>query len=245
MGKVKTFFRNMFSEESRPFCSAVVLAAGNSVRMGEDKIEMASGSLPVFIRTLKVFEAVEAVDEIILVTREDRMEALAEEVKNYGLTKVRSVVAGGKTRPESSLAGVTAASPEAKIIAIHDCARPFVSERIITECIEAANQYIAAAPAVPCTDTLKVIDGEYLSGTVDRAKLCRIQTPQVFQADIIKGALSYVVKNQLPVTDDTSAVEYMGYRTRLIEGDVDNIKLTTPEDLIFANAILKKRGEAE
>lgn len=241
MEKVKS----LFSDGSRPFCSAVILAAGNSVRMGEDKIEMASGSVPVFIRTLKVFEAVEAVDEIVLVTREDRMEALAQEVKDYGLTKVRSVIAGGKTRAESSLAGVTAVSPEAKIIAVHDCARPFVSERIITESIEAADRYYAAAPAVPCTDTLKVIDGEFMHGTMDRTKLCRIQTPQVFHADIIKGALSYVVKNQLPVTDDTSAVEYLGYKTRIIEGDSDNIKLTTPEDLIFAKAILRKRGEAE
>ena len=247
LSKVKDLterLRKLFpNEEKRPYCAGVVLAAGNSVRMGENKIEMCSGSMPVFIRTLKVFENAETIDETVLVTREDRIEALAEEIKKYGLKKVKCVISGGNTRAESSLAGALAVSRQTEVIAIHDCARPFVTEKVINDVVTAAARYNAAAPAIPCVDTLKIRDGDFSKGTADRESLCRIQTPQAFRADLIKGALTCAIKKGLPVTDDTSVAEYMGFRTRLVDGDPDNIKLTTKKDLVFARAILEARGE--
>ena len=103
---------------------------------------------------------------------------------------------------------------------------------------------MAAAPAIPSTDTLKAVDENgFVTGTVDRASTLRVQTPQVFSADVIKGALSKAVKDGLTLTDDCSAVEIMGIRTKLVEGDAENIKLTTPDDVMIAAAILKRRGE--
>lgn len=226
-----------------PVFSAVILAAGNSTRMGQDKVELRIGGEPVLVHTVRAFESSELVNEIVLVTREDRVQELADQVKEYGFAKVRAVIAGGKTRAESSLAGVMAVSKKAKLISIHDCARPFVTEKLIRETACAARDFYAAVPVVPVTDTMKFRSGEYLGDTVDRDALCAIQTPQIFHADLIKGALTYVVKNRLPVTDDSSAASYLGFRTRMVEGDRDNIKLTTPDDIAFAEAILKNRGE--
>ena len=226
-----------------PVFSAVILAAGNSTRMGQDKVELRIGGEPVLVHTVRAFESSELVNEIVLVTREDRVQELADQVKEYGFAKVRTVIAGGKTRAESSLAGVMAVSKKAKLISIHDCARPFVTEKLIRETACAARDFYAAVPVVPVTDTMKFRSGEYLGDTVDRDALCAIQTPQIFHADLIKGALTYVVKNRLPVTDDSSAASYLGFRTRMVEGDRDNIKLTTPDDIAFAEAILKNRGE--
>ena len=222
-------------------CSAVILAAGSSTRMGRDKVEILAGGEPVVARTVRAFEESDLIDEIVLVTREDRLEELAEVVSSGGFKKIKSIVAGGKTRQESSMAGVMAVSPKAKLIAIHDCARPFVTGKVIADTVMAAHESYAALPVISCSDTMKLKDGEYLGKTVDRDSLLRVQTPQIFRSDLIKGALTYVVKNRLPVTDDSSALAYLGFRTRAVEGDPDNIKLTTPEDMFFAEAILKKR----
>ena len=238
--KIRRLFR---SSEYVPKCSAVILAAGNSTRMGEDKIEMTTGGVPVIVRAVRAFEESDDIDEIILVTREDRVAEIAELVSGYGFSKLKSVISGGNTRVESSLAGVLAVRHSAELIAIHDCARPFVTGKIIHDAVTTAYRYYAACPVIPCTDTMKIMENGFLGGTVDRESLCRIQTPQIFNADLIKGALTYAVKNSLPVTDDTSAMEYLGYRTRIVDGDAENIKLTTPDDLIFADAIVGKRGE--
>ena len=227
-------------EKAPPFFSAVILAAGNSTRMGQDKIELSPGGIPVVVRAVRAFEESELVSEIILVTRWDRIQELADQIKEYGFQKMKAVIAGGSTRAESSLAGVLAADRNAKLIGIHDCARPFVSQRVIRDTACAARDYYAALPVVPVTDTVKLRDGDFLGELVDRESLCVIQTPQIFKADLIKGALTYVVKNHLPVTDDSSAVAYMGVKTRMVEGDRENIKLTTPEDMVFAEAIINK-----
>ncbi|MDO5445355.1 MAG: 2-C-methyl-D-erythritol 4-phosphate cytidylyltransferase [Eubacteriales bacterium] len=232
-------------EKQPPIFSAVILAAGNSTRMGQDKIELSPGGIPVVVRAVRVFEESELVSEIILVTRGDRIQELADQIKGYGFQKVKAVIAGGATRAESSLAGVLATDKNAKLIGIHDCARPFVSQRVIRDTACAARDYYAALPVIPVTDTIKIKDGDFLGNLVDRETLCSIQTPQIFKADLIKGALTYVVKNNLPVTDDSSAVAYLGIKTRMVEGDRENIKLTTPDDLVFAEAIIRHREEME
>ncbi len=230
-------------EGERSFCTAVIVAAGSSQRMGSDKIFAALGGWPVLVRSIRAFEDNELVDEIIVVTREEKLQQVADLVKKYELHKVSKVILGGKTRVESCLAGVSEAEHRAGLIAIHDGARPLVTQRVIRETIRAAEAHYAAVPVVPSTDTLKLLDGEgVVSGTVDRAAIFRVQTPQVFRADLIKGALTAAMQRDLPITDDCSAMELMGIKTHTVPGDEDNIKLTTPRDFVVAEAILKNRG---
>jgi 2-C-methyl-D-erythritol 4-phosphate cytidylyltransferase len=231
-------------EEKPPICSAVIVAAGSSQRMGSDKLMKKLGAMPVLARTILAFENCPLVDEIIIVTRRDRLEEIADLCHKNGLHKVRQVVSGGATRMESALAGVSAVRHGAELIAIHDGARPLVTQDVITRCIYAAQKYRAAVPVVPSTDTLKAVDGEgYVLGTVDREKTVRVQTPQVFEADLIKGALTKAVTLNLPLTDDCSAMEMMGIKTFVVEGDPENIKITTPEDLVMVRAIVESRGD--
>ncbi len=231
-------------EKKAPVCSAVIVAAGSSQRMGSDKIMAKLGAMPVLARTILAFENNPLVDEIIIVTRTEKLEEIAKLCHDNGLHKVRQVVSGGATRMESALAGVSAVRRGAELIAIHDGARPLVSQELITRTILAALEYRSAAPVIASTDTLKAVDGNgMITGTVDRAFTVRVQTPQVFDADLIKGALTKAVEKGAVLTDDCSAMDMMGVRTRTVEGDPDNIKITTPNDLIVARAIVESRGD--
>ena len=237
--------RRLFRKKQKePHCSVVVVAAGSSERMGSDKMLMTLGAKPVIIRTLMAFQQSPMVDDIVVVTRQEKIMGLADMIKLYDISKVTQVISGGATRMESALAGVSAVKEGAKLIAIHDGARPLVTQGVIRRVVEAANEHMAAVPAVPCVDTLKQVNQEgVVIGSVDRSSVVRIQTPQVFDADLIKGALSRAVEKNLPLTDDCSAMEMMGVKTYVVEGDAGNIKLTEPDDMILAEAILKNRGE--
>ena len=238
---------NLFKKDKKtvePHCSAVIVAAGSSERMGSDKLMMKLGELPVLVRTLKAFQASPLVDEIIVVTKMEKLQEIADLCKEYGIEKVNRVIAGGRTRTESALAGVSEVQPAAKLIAIHDGARPLVTEDLILRTVHAAAEHMAAAPAVKCVDTLKAVDENgCMIGTVDRETTVRIQTPQVFRAEIIKGALTKAVEKGIMLTDDCAAAEMMGVHAKTVLGDEDNIKITTPRDLLFAAEILKERGE--
>lgn len=239
---------NLFkkNEKIEPHCSAVIVAAGSSERMGGDKLMMKLGKIPVLVRTMQAFQASPLVDEIIVVTKLEKLEETADLCKEYGIEKVNRVIAGGNTRTESALCGVSEVSPNAKLIAIHDGARPLVTVDLIQHTVTAAAEHIAAAPAVACVDTLKAVDAEgCIIGTVDRNTTLRIQTPQVFRAEIIKGALTKAVEKGMVLTDDCAAAEMMGVKTKTVPGDEDNIKITTPRDLLFAAEILKERGEVQ
>lgn len=239
--KLKKLFRR---KQKFPHCSVVIVAAGSSERMGSDKMLMTLGSKPVIIRTLMAFQQSPMVDDIVVVTRPEKIVAIADMIKLYDISKVTQVISGGATRVESSLAGVSAVHKGAKLIAIHDGARPLVSQELIERVIQGANEHISAVPAIPSTDTLKMVDSEgVIIGPVNRDTVVRVQTPQVFDADIIKGALTKAVQKRLTVTDDCSAVDMMGFSTYTVEGDTGNIKLTLPEDMVLAEAILKSRGE--
>ncbi len=231
--------------EKLPRCSAVIVAAGLSQRMGGDKLSMELEGVPVLLRTLRAFEQSPLIDEIVVVTRMDKLEETAELCKNGGITKTSQIVCGGKTRAESALAGVSATKKSAELIAIHDGARPLVSSDLILRTIYAAEEYLAAVPVVSSTDTLKLLDEKgNVAATVDRERTLRVQTPQVFKADLIKGALTSVVKSELAVTDDSAAVERLGVKTRAVQGDAENIKITSPQGRLIAAAILKSRGES-
>lgn len=228
----------------RPFCSMVVAAAGNSSRMGEDKLLLEIGGMPVIIRTLLAFEKCEAVDEIIVVTREDLIEKCAALCMEYGIEKANKFLIGGSDRLHSALAGVMEASEEAKLIGIHDGARPFVTGELIENVVQCAAKFDAAAPAVPVNDTIKLAADGVVEATPVRDNVFAVQTPQVFLPDIIKCALTAAAENELAITDDCSAVEELGMPVRLVTGDADNIKLTTPRDIDLGRIILRQR-EAE
>ena len=231
-------------KEETPHCSAVIVAAGSSQRMGSDKLLHNLGIMPVLARTLLVFQDCELVDEIVVVTRMEKLEEVAELCKKYRIEKASKVICGGATRMESALAGVSEVKKKAKLIAIHDGARPLVNVELIENTVRAAAKYKAAVPAIKSVDTLKLAeDGETVTGSLDRELVLRVQTPQVFDADLIKGALTFAAEKKLPLTDDCSAVELMGVKARIVPGEEDNIKLTTPRDMLFAAAILKDRGE--
>ena len=239
--KLKELFKKT---EQRNTCSAVIVAAGNAQRMGADKVMLELGCMPVLARTLLAFQNCDAIDEIIVVTRMEKVEEVASLCKKYGVTKAGKVIRGGKTRMESALAGVSEVRSGAKLIAIHDGARPFVTDEVIRRTLDAAAAYMSAVPVIRSTDTLKAIDEDGLiTGSVDRERTVRVQTPQVFNADLIKGALTKAVSDGLTLTDDCSTIEIMGIKTHTVDGDEDNIKLTTPRDLQLGELILKTRGD--
>lgn len=239
----KKFLNRFRTNTKTPHCSAVILAAGSSTRMGTDKSVLTLDGIPVIIRAVQAFEKHDLVDEIIVVTKEESVPMIADLCAQYALKKVRRVMAGGATRAESSLIGVTAVDKKAEYIAIHDGARPLISQKVITDALYAARDYHAAVPVIPSTDTLRMVENGFIGGDVDRDSVIRIQTPQIFDADLIKGALTYAVDKNVTVTDDSSAVRLTGFKIKTVEGDVNNIKLTTPEDVPVAEAILKEGGD--
>ena len=239
----KKFLNRFRTNTKTPHCSAVILAAGSSTRMGTDKSVLTLDGIPVIIRAVQAFEKHDLVDEIIVVTKEESVPMIADLCAQYALKKVRRVMAGGATRAESSLIGVTAVDKKAEYIAIHDGARPLITQKVITDALYAARDYHAAVPVIPSTDTLRVVENGFIGGDVDRDSVIRIQTPQIFDADLIKGALTYAVDKNVTVTDDSSAVRLTGFKIKTVEGDVNNIKLTTPEDVPVAEAILKEGGD--
>lgn len=227
-----------------PKCSVVIVAAGKSERMGSDKILANVCGMPVIARTMLAFEKSDYVDEIIVVTAAEKIKVIADVCKKYSVSKASKVISGGRTRTESALAGVSAVKKNAALIAIHDGARPFVSDSVIRECVCTAAKYKAAVPVIKNTDTVKMINGKnVVTETLDRDRVVRVQTPQVFDSDIIKGALTFVAKKELTLTDDSMAVELMGFPVMTVPGSEDNIKLTTPHDYITAEQIMKNRGE--
>ncbi|MBE7016755.1 MAG: 2-C-methyl-D-erythritol 4-phosphate cytidylyltransferase [Ruminococcaceae bacterium] len=223
------------------FCSAVVVAAGNSSRMQQDKLLMNIGGKSVIERSLEALNNSPSIDEIIIVTREDRLEEMAIIAQNAGIDKLSKVVIGGSTRTESALAGVSEANKRAKIICIHDGARPFVTEEIICSCVHQAVLYNAACPAIPVKDTIRLVKDGVAVQTPPREETFAVQTPQAFNSDIIKAALCTAVRDGKTYTDDCAAVEAMGVKIRVVQGSEDNIKVTTPLDIPLAESIAEKR----
>lgn len=220
-------------------CGAVIVAAGTASRMGGiDKVMAELDGKPMIFRTVQTFQDCDAVSEIVIVTRPDLIIPITNLTKN--MEKVKIVVAGGKSRQESVGLGLNALSDKVKLAAIHDGARPLVTWQVIDRAIRAANSYGAAAPAVPVKDTIKVVTGGIVKNTPDRATLQAVQTPQVFDIDLLRGALKKAEKDGSQVTDDCSAVELMGFSVKIVEGDERNIKVTTPMDLKIAELLLEE-----
>ena len=220
-------------------CGAVIVAAGTASRMGGiDKVMAPLNGEPMIVRTVRTFQACDAVKEIVIVTREDLITKITSLCGKFD--KVQAVVVGGKDRAESVKSGLRMLSKAVKLVAVQDGARPLITEAVIDRTIRAAHTYGAAAPAVPVKDTVKVVAGGIVSSTPDRNTLKAIQTPQVFDFDLLKGALKKAFEDGAAITDDASAVELLGYKVKIVEGDEHNIKVTTPTDLRIAELLLEE-----
>lgn len=218
-------------------CSAVVVAAGSSSRMGMDKILAPLAGEPVIIHTLRAMEQAPSVAEVVLVTREERLVELAQLCRQFGLSKVGKIVRGGSTRTESVYLGAMETDRSAAVIAVQDGARPLVSTALIEKTIAQAKKSGAAAPAIPLKDTVKIARDGVVEQTPDRESLYAVQTPQVFEASLLKAALKQAMEDGAAVTDDCSAVERLGMKVVLVAGEERNIKLTTPVDLMLAECL--------
>lgn len=230
-------------QKKKPLCSAVILAAGSGSRFGSDKIFAHLQGIPVLAYCLSTFEACPQISEIIVVTAETKIIPVAELCDKYNITKASKIICGGETRLESALSGVSETDPKAKLIAIHDGARPLVTKKIITEAIRGAELNMAAVPAVAVRDTVKLAAGSRVSQTPERDSVFAIQTPQVFVPELIKGALTNALQESLTIYDDAQALELLGVPVFLTPGSEENIKITTPLDLMLAETILKFRRE--
>lgn len=214
-------------------CTAVIVAAGSSSRMnGVDKVMADLGGKPVIWYAVRAFDIHPSISEMIVVTRQELVEPIAKLCADSGFSKVRLVVVGGETRMDSVLIG--AAQARCPWIAVHDAARPLVPQRVITDAVMKAVEFGAAAPAIPVKDTIKTAENGAVTSTPPREKLFAIQTPQVFDADLLRAALEQAIKDEAAVTDDCSAVERIGMRVFLSDGAEENFKITTPADLKLA-----------
>ncbi len=220
------------------YCGAVIVAAGSASRMeGADKIMAEIAGKPVICHTVKAFQDCDAIREIVIVTREDLLMAVMDACAAF--PKVTAVVTGGKDRAESVNNGLNALSTKVKVAAIHDGARPLIDWQTIDRVVRAGSTYGAAAPAVPVKDTVKVVAGGIVKETPDRSALQAVQTPQVFDFDLIRGALVKAREDDIKLTDDCSAVEHMGMSVKIVKGEERNIKITTPMDLKIAQMLLE------
>lgn len=220
------------------YCGAVIVAAGNASRMGGiDKVMAELDGEPMIVRTVRTFQTCEAIREIVIVTREDLIMPIMTLCADFD--KVKAVVVGGASRAESVLMGLSALSAQVKLAAIQDGARPLVTHAVIDRTVRAAHSYGAAAPAIPVKDTIKVVTGGVVSNTPDRKTLQAVQTPQVFDLELLKGALKKAFQDKAEITDDCSAVERLGMSVKIVEGDERNIKVTTPLDLGIAKLLLE------
>ena len=231
------------TEKDNILVSAVIVSAGNSTRMGGiNKQFLSIDSIPVIVRTISVFEKTEAIDEIVVVTRESDIEDVKELINEYDFKKVSYVVAGGETRQLSVYNGVINTSSQADYIAIHDGARPLVTEKVITDTLEMAVKFGAAATGVKIKDTVKQVDDNNdIVATPDRTYLRFIQTPQIFNKSLYLDAVNNV-ENSRDFTDDCILIEEYGKTIKFVDGDYENIKITTPEDVELALNYIKKRG---
>lgn len=234
------FFFRRRKKETAPVCSAVVVAAGTSSRMGFDKVLADVGGLPVIVRCLRSFQEAPGVAEVVVVTRTDLVPEIARLCQDYGLTKVTKVIRGGENRTQSARLGTLECDPQAKLIAIHDGARPFVTVQVIEDAIAQAAVNGAAAPAVPVKDTIKTARDGLVERTLDRSELYAVQTPQVFDGDLIRAALQKALDDGAELTDDCAAVERLGMKVVLTPGDERNIKLTTPTDLLIGELLAEE-----
>lgn len=223
---------------------ALIAAAGKGKRMNTriSKPFILISGKPILAYTLEKFEKCKLIDKIYLVVSPEEKEICHKNIiLKYNFSKVQELVDGGETRQDSIYNGLKALDKDADIVVIHDGARPLVEESIIQDSIEKAQEYGAAITVIPIKDTVKKSENNFfISKTLNREEIWRAQTPQTFKYDIILSAYHQAYKDKHLATDDAAIVESYGYKVKLIIGSEENIKITTPFDLIVADIFLKK-----
>lgn len=226
------------------FVSAIIVSAGSSSRMGGvNKQFLEIGGIPVIAHSIKAFMNCNLIDEILVVTREEDISTIKQLAEKYDFSKVTAIVSGGETRQRSVINGLKMISDKADYIAIHDGARPLVTEKVIKDTIAVAIKTGAATTGVKVIDTIKCVDDKnVILSTPDRAFLRAVQTPQIFNKKLYLDAVLNV-KNSDNFTDDCKLIEAFGHKVTIVDGDYENIKITTPNDVVVAEAYFSKRGK--
>ena len=231
------------TEKENIYVSAVIVSAGNSTRMGGiNKQFLEINNMPVIAHTIKAFDHLDAIKEIVVVTRECDIADVVSLIEKYNFKKVSTVVSGGETRQLSVYNGVINTSHSADYVAIHDGARPLVSDSVIINTLNNAFEFDAAATGVKVKDTVKVVDvNDNIVDTPDRTYMRFIQTPQIFKKSLYIDAVN-TVENSKNFTDDCMLLEAYGKKVKFVDGDYENIKITTPEDVELAENYIKRKG---
>lgn len=233
---------------TRPKTAAVILAAGVGSRMGTDakskKQFLSIEGIPVFIRSLLAFDACDVIDELVLVIGREDLRPAKRALATYTFNKPLRVVYGGDTRQESARRGLEAISKDMRFLAVHDAARCLITPEMIRSVVLAAHASRAASAAQASTDTLKRVNGDgFVTETLNRDEIYRAQTPQVFECNLYRAA-TYVAREQgAQVTDDNMLLERLGQTVKMVDVGAENIKITTPEDIYFAKAVLQMRRD--
>ena len=225
--------------KKQPECWAVVVAAGSSRRMdGVDKLTAELGDSPLLLWSLRAMDACERITGVVLVVQAERIDEFA--ALTSGLLKLRQIVAGGASRTESVSAGLAALPASVQLAAIHDAARPLVTPELIERTVRAAAKDGAAAPGLPVKDTIHRVNGDVTVEAMPRAELTAIQTPQCFDRDLLVGALHQAARDGAELTDECAALQRLGMRVRVVQGEERNFKVTTPLDLELARLIVRQ-----
>jgi 2-C-methyl-D-erythritol 4-phosphate cytidylyltransferase len=226
--------------------SAIVLVAGKSTRAGGTTTKQLTeiNGIPVAVRTIMKFQASDVIDEIIVVAAENELPLYGEYIKNYSLTKVTKVIAGGESRAESAKKGFFATDKKSKYVAIHDGARCAVKLKQIEDVVRAAYRHGAAIAAARSTDTIKRADKDgFVAKTIDRRYVWRAQTPQVFLKKMYEVSLAKAGDKYIYATDDASLAEASGFKVKLVECGENNIKITYPEDFERVRHVIETQEE--
>lgn len=238
---VKTDFKLEYTtSNTSEHYPVIIVAAGNSSRMkGVNKQFFEIGGMPIIARTMSAFQNSSLISRIILVTKEEFVADMQKIALKYNISKLTDVVVGGSDRFSSVLSGVKCLTDNEEKVLIHDGARPFVNSVIIGNVCAALQNYDAAVCAVPLKDTVKSINSDgTVNHTPDRSKIFSVQTPQGVDVKLYKTAAENISDTSV-ITDDASVMELSGYSVKIVDGDYKNIKITTPEDVIWAEAFLK------
>ncbi len=222
--------------------SGIIVAGGKSERMGPnvDKTFLSLGAKPVLVYSMLAFEKCADVDEVVLVVRKERIETARCAAQMFGCKKITRIVAGGNQRQQSVLQGLKDIHAESELVVVHDGARPCVTPELISETLKSARLYGSGVAAVKVTDTVKEVEkGTVISRTVDRTMLWQVQTPQAFRVDLLRKAFEVVVRKKIKITDEAAAVECISTDVRLVAAFPGNIKITTPDDLVLAAALMR------
>jgi len=222
--------------------TAIIVASGKSERMGvgTDKCFLSLGSRPVVVWSLLAFEQCADIDQIVLVVKKEQMNAIRSAANMFGISKLSKIVPGGLRRQDSVKAGLDVMDPDTRVVCVHDGARPCVKPALISETVKAAKRYGSGVCASRVTDTIKQVTKSMLVDcTIDRDTLWAVQTPQTFKADLLVKAYKALDGQKAVVTDEAGAVELLGESVRLVDWPYPNIKITVPEDLSLAAAVLQ------